>query len=156
MRNDLNLRIGFLSAGGWDTHANQGNVTGQLANNLGNLSRAIAQLRQDFSEPGDVVVVMSEFGRTAVENGTRGTDHGFGNAMWLVGNRVNGGRWHGQWTGLARGNLNEARDLPAHHDYRAVLAQVMRSTFAMSDTALASVLPNSKWDTRLDGLMRRT
>ena len=156
MRNDRNLCIGFLSAGGWDTHANQGNATGQLANNLGNLGRAIAQLRQDFSELGDVVVVMSEFGRTAVENGTRGTDHGYGNAMWLVGNRVNGGRWHGQWTGLARGNLNEARDLPAHHDYRAVLAQVMRSTFAMPDSALASVLPNSKWDTRLDGLMRKT
>ena len=156
MRNDRNLRIGFLSAGGWDTHANQGNATGQLANNLGNLGRAIAQLRQDFSEPGDVVVVMSEFGRTAVENGTRGTDHGYGNAMWLVGNRVNGGRWHGQWTGLARGNLNEARDLPAHHDYRAVLAQVMRSTLAMPDSALASVLPNAKWDTRLDSLMRRT
>jgi uncharacterized protein (DUF1501 family) len=156
MRNDRNLRIGFLSAGGWDTHANQGNVTGQLANNLGNLGRAIAQLRQDLSEPGDVVVVMSEFGRTTLENGTRGTDHGFGNAMWLVGNRVNGGRWHGQWTGLARGNLNEARDLPAHHDYRAVLAQVMRSTFAMPDSALASVLPNTKWDTQLDGLMRQT
>jgi len=156
MRNDRNLRIGFLSAGGWDTHANQGNATGQLANNLGNLGRGIAQLRQDFSEPGDVVVAMSEFGRTALENGTRGTDHGYGNAMWLVGNRVNGGRWHGQWTGLARGNLNEARDLPAHHDYRAVLAQVMRSTFAMQDSALASVLPNTKWDTRLDSLMRRT
>ncbi len=156
MRNDRNLRLGFLSAGGWDTHANQGNATGQLANNLGNLGRAIAQLRQDFSEPGDVVVVMSEFGRTAVENGTRGTDHGYGNAMWLVGNRVNGGRWHGQWTGLARGNLNEARDLPAHHDYRAVLAQVMRSTFAMQDSALGNVLPNTRWDTRLDGLMRRT
>lgn len=156
MRNDRNLRIGFLSAGGWDTHANQGNATGQLANNLGNLGRGITQLRQDFSEPGDVVVVMSEFGRTALENGTRGTDHGYGNAMWLVGNRVNGGRWHGQWTGLARGNLNEARDLPAHHDYRAVLAQVMRSTFAMQDSALASVLPNTKWDTRLDSLMRRT
>lgn len=156
MRNDLNLRLGFLSAGGWDTHANQGNATGQLANNLGNLGRAIAQLRQDFSEPGDVVVVMSEFGRTAVENGTRGTDHGYGNAMWLVGNRINGGRWHGQWTGLARGNLNEARDLPAHHDYRAVLAQVMRNTFAMQDSALASLFPNSQWDTRLDGLMRTT
>ena len=155
MRADRNFRIGFLSAGGWDTHANQGNATGQLANNLGNLGRAIAQLRQDFSEPGDVVVVMSEFGRTAAENGTRGTDHGYGNAMWLVGNRVNGGRWHGQWTGLARGNLNEARDLPAHHDYRAVLAQVMRSTLAMSDSALASILPNTRWDTRLDGLMRR-
>ncbi len=156
MRNDRNLQLGFLSAGGWDTHANQGNATGQLANNLGNLGRAIAQLRQDFSEPGDMVVVMSEFGRTAVENGTRGTDHGYGNAMWLVGNRVNGGRWHGQWTGLARGNLNEARDLPAHHDYRAVLAQVMRSTFAMQDSALSNVLPNTRWDTRLDSLMRRT
>ena len=156
MRNDRNLQLGFLSAGGWDTHANQGNATGQLANNLGNLGRAIAQLRQDFSEPGDVVMVMSEFGRTAVENGTRGTDHGFGNAIWLVGNRVNGGHWHGQWTGLARGNLNEARDLPAHHDYRAVLAQVMRNTLGMSDSVLANVLPNARWDARLDGLMRKS
>lgn len=155
MRNDRNLRIGFLSAGGWDTHANQGNGTGQLANNLGNLGRGIAQLRQDFSEPGDVVVVMSEFGRTAAENGTRGTDHGFGNAIWLVGSRVQGGRWHGQWTGLARGNLNEARDLPAHHDYRAVLAQVLRTTFAMPESALAAVLPGAAWDARLDGLMRQ-
>ena len=154
MRNDRNLRIGFLSAGGWDTHANQGNATGQLANNLGNLGRAITQLRQDFAEPGDVVVVMSEFGRTAAENGSRGTDHGFGNALWLMGSRVNGGRWHGQWTGLARGNLNEARDLPAHHDYRAVLAQVLRRTFALPDSALASVLPGTRWDSKLDGVLR--
>ena len=153
MRNDRQLSLGFLSAGGWDTHANQGNAVGQLANNLANLGRAIAQLRQDFSEPGDVVVVMSEFGRTAAENGTRGTDHGFGNAIWLVGNRVNGGRWHGQWTGLARGNLNEARDLPAHHDYRAVIAQVLRSTFATPDSILAHVLPGARWDSRLDSLI---
>ena len=156
MRSDRSLAIGFLSAGGWDTHANQGNASGQLATNLGNLGRAIAQLRQDFSEPGDVVMVMSEFGRTSAENGTRGTDHGFGNALWLVGNRVNGGRWHGQWTGLARGNLNEARDLPAHHDYRAVLAQVLRATFGLPDSAMARVLPDTQWDTRLDGLLRRT
>ena len=156
MRSDRGLAIGFLSAGGWDTHANQGNASGQLANNLGNLGRAIAQLRQDFSEPGDVVVVMSEFGRTSAENGTRGTDHGFGNALWLIGNRVNGGRWHGQWTGLARGNLNEARDLPAHHDYRAVLAQVLRGTFGLPDSAMASVLPGTRWDTRLDSLLRKT
>ena len=156
MRTDRSLAIGFLSAGGWDTHANQGNASGQLANNLGNLGRAIAQLRQDFSEPGDVVIVMSEFGRTSAENGTRGTDHGFGNALWLIGNRVNGGRWHGQWTGLARGNLNEARDLPAHHDYRAVLAQVLRGTFGLPDSAMASVLPGARWDTRLDSLLRKT
>ena len=155
MRNDRALRLGFLSAGGWDTHANQGQVTGPLANNLGNLGRGIAQLRQDFSEPGDVIVVMSEFGRTARENGTRGTDHGFGNALWLVGNRINGGRWHGQWSGLAPGNLNEARDLPAHHDYRAVLAQVLRTSFALPDTALANLLSGARWDSRLDGLMRK-
>ena len=156
MRSDRSLALGFLSAGGWDTHANQGNTSGQLANNLGNLGRAIAQLRQDFSEPGDVVMVMSEFGRTSFENGTRGTDHGFGNALWLIGNRVTGGRWHGQWTGLARGNLNEARDLPAHHDYRAVLAQVLRGTFGLPDSAMASVLPDARWDTRLDNLLRKT
>lgn len=156
MRNDRSLRLGFLSAGGWDTHANQGAATGPLANNLGNLARGVAQLRQDFSEARDVIVVMSEFGRTTAENGTRGTDHGFGNAMWLIGNRVNGGRWHGQWTGLAHGNLNEGRDLPAHHDYRAVLAQVLRRTFALGDTSLAAVLPGASWDSRLDGLMAKT
>jgi len=153
MRNDRKLRIGFLSAGGWDTHANQGAATGQLANNLGNLARGIAQLRQDFSEPGDVVVVMSEFGRTSAENGTRGTDHGFGNAMWLMGNRVAGGRWHGAWTGL--GQLNEGRDLPAHHDYRSVLAQVLRGAFALGDSQLADVLPGAKWDKRLDGVFNK-
>lgn len=156
MRNDRNLRLGFLSAGGWDTHANQGAASGQLANNLANLGKGIAQVRQDFSEPGDVIVVMSEFGRTSAENGTRGTDHGFGNALWLIGNRVAGGRWHGEWTGLAQGNLNEGRDLPAHHDYRAVLAQVLRRTFALGDSQLSDVLPNTRWDRRLDGLLNKT
>ncbi len=155
MRNDRNLQISFLSAGGWDTHANQGNVSGQLANNLANLARGITQLRQDFNESSDVILVMSEFGRTSAENGTRGTDHGFGNALWLIGNQVNGGQWHGQWTGLGRGNLNENRDLPAHHDYRAVLAQVLRRTMALPDTALATLLPGANWDARLDGLMRK-
>lgn len=156
MRNDRSLSIGFLSAGGWDTHANQGNATGQLANNLANLARGIAQLRQDFSESGDVILVMSEFGRTSAENGTRGTDHGFGNALWLIGNPVNGGKWHGLWTGLARGNLNENRDLPAHHDYRAVLAQVFKRNFSMTDSGLAALLPDANWDARLDGLMHKS
>lgn len=155
MRNDPQLRLGFLSAGGWDTHANQGNATGQLANNLGNLARGLAQLRSEFDQSGDLIIVMSEFGRTAQENGTRGTDHGFGNALWLIGNRVHGGKVHGQWTGLTRGNLNENRDLPAHHDYRAVLAQALRSTFALPDSQLQALLPGSSWDRRLDGLFRK-
>ncbi len=156
MRNDPRLRLGFLSAGGWDTHANQGNALGPLANNLGNLARGLAQLRSEFDQAGDLIIVMSEFGRTAAENGTKGTDHGFGNALWLIGNRVHGGKVHGQWTGLARGNLNDNRDLPAHHDYRAVLAQALRSTFALPDSQLQSLLPASTWDKSLDGLFRKT
>jgi uncharacterized protein (DUF1501 family) len=155
MRNDPGLRLGFLSAGGWDTHANQGAATGQLANNLGNLARGLAQLRTEIDQPGDVIVVMSEFGRTVQENGTKGTDHGFGNAMWLIGNRVSGGKAHGQWTGLARSNLNDNRDLPAHHDYRAVLAQALRSSFALPDSQLQALLPGSSWDQRLDGIFRK-
>lgn len=155
MRNDRRLRIGFLSAGGWDTHANQGAVTGQLANNLGSLARGLAQLRVDFDQPGDVIVVMSEFGRTSAENGTKGTDHGFGNTMWMIGNRINGGQTHGLWNGLSNGNLNEVRDLPAHHDYRSALAQVLRATFATSDSQLQILLPGSNWDQRLDGLIRK-
>jgi uncharacterized protein (DUF1501 family) len=154
MRNDTQLRLGFLSAGGWDTHANQGNATGQLANNLGNLARGLAQLRSEFDQSGDLIMVMSEFGRTAAENGTKGTDHGFGNALWLIGNRVQGGKVHGQWTGMARANLNDNRDLPAHHDYRAVLAQTLRSTFKLPDSQLQTLLPGSNWDPRLDGLFR--
>jgi len=155
MRKDRRLRLGFLSAGGWDTHVNQGAATGALAGSLQRLAGALLALRHDFGEPGDVIVVASEFGRTAAENGTRGTDHGHGNAIWLIGDGVAGGRWHGRWTGLAPADLNEQRDLPAHHDFRAVLAQVLRPTFQLTDSALQDVLPGAAWDRRLDGLMRR-
>ena len=154
MRNDRRLRLGFLTAGGWDTHANQGAATGMLAQNLGRLAQALMQLRRDFSEPGDVIAVVSEFGRTAVENGTRGTDHGHGNTLWLIGNRINGGRWHGQWSGLARANLNEGRDLPVHHDFRAVFAQVLRAGFGVGERQLQDVFPGAKFDPRLSGLLR--
>jgi uncharacterized protein (DUF1501 family) len=154
MRQDRRLRLGFLSAGGWDTHANQGAATGALANNLGNLARTIVQLRRDFSQPNDVVVVCSEFGRTSAENGTRGTDHGHGNTLWLLGNRVSGGRWHGTWSGLAQGNLHEGRDLPVHHDFRGVLAQVLRSTQGVGNGQLDALFPGFAWDGALDGLMR--
>ena len=154
MRNDRRLRLGFLSAGGWDTHANQGAATGALANNLGKLADALVQLRRDFSEPGDVILVASEFGRTAVENGTRGTDHGHGNTLWLIGNRINGGRWHGNWTGLAKANLNEARDLPVHQDFRSVLAQVLQQGFQLNDGQLQSLFPGAKLDRQLAQLLR--
>jgi uncharacterized protein (DUF1501 family) len=154
MRKDHQLRLGFLSAGGWDTHVNQGAASGALAQNLGQLAATLVQLRRDFSEANDVVVVVSEFGRTSAENGTRGTDHGHGNALWLMGNAVAGGRWHGKWAGLAQSKLHEGRDLPVHHDFRAVLAQVLRRTQGLNALEVDRLFPGYAWDTSLDGLMR--
>ena len=154
MRQNPQLRLGFLSAGGWDTHANQGAATGNLAQNLGNLSAALLQLRRDFSQANDVVLVCSEFGRTSAENGTRGTDHGHGNALWLMGDAVQGGRWHGQWQGLAPDRLHEGRDVPVHHDFRAVIAQVLQRTQGLDRPALDRLFPGFGWDASLNGLMR--
>jgi uncharacterized protein (DUF1501 family) len=154
MRNDRRLRLGFLSAGGWDSHANQGAATGALSQSLDKLGQALVQLRQAFSEPGDVILVASEFGRTAAENGTRGTDHGHGNTLWLIGNRINGGRWHGEWSGLSSGNLHEARDLPVHHDFRSVFSQVLRSGFDLNDRQLQDMFPGGTLDKGLAGLMK--
>lgn len=145
MNGNPRLQIGFLSAGGWDTHAGQGAAKGGLANSLGRLAQTLVALRRGFSRPGDVVVVVSEFGRTSAENGTGGTDHGWGNAMLLIGERVNGGRWHGRWEGLAQDRLNERRDLPAFHDYRAVLSLVLRSTQGVSDAQLNAIFPASPY-----------
>lgn len=153
MRQDKRLRLGFLSAGGWDTHAGQGAITGTLARNLGSLTSTLLHLRREFSQADDMVLVVSEFGRTAAENGTRGTDHGHGNALWLMGNAVNGGRWHGQWSGLAQANLHEGRDLPVHHDFRAVLAQVLRRTQGLNADQLETLFPGFTWDKALDSLM---
>jgi uncharacterized protein (DUF1501 family) len=155
MRSDPSLRVGFLSAGGWDTHANQGAARGLLANNFAGLARALGQLRSDFDRPDDFIVVLSEFGRTAAENGSRGTDHGRGNAMWLIGARVAGGRAHGRWEGLAPDRLNEGRDLPVLHDFRAVLAQVLARGLDLPETRLADVFPGARWEDTLDGLVRR-
>jgi uncharacterized protein (DUF1501 family) len=155
MRADATLRIGFLSAGGWDTHVNQGAATGLLATRLGNLATALVQLRSDFDRPGDLVLVFSEFGRTSAENGSRGTDHGRGNALWMIGREVAGGRVHGRWEGLAPGSLNEGRDLPVLHDFRSVIAQPLARIFRLPDSRLAELFPGAAWDTSLDGLVRR-
>jgi uncharacterized protein (DUF1501 family) len=88
-----------------------------------------------------VVVVMSEFGRTARENGTGGTDHGHGNVMWVLGGKVNGGRVYGDWQGLEDAALNEGRDLPVTTDFRSVLAQVAERHLLLSDKQLAQVFP---------------
>src|SRR3954467_13263601 len=112
----VGLEVAFTDTGNdirWDTHTNEGNGRGQLANFLRTFSQAIAAFTTDLGKRMDDVLVltMSEFGRTARENGSRGTDHGHGNAMFVVGNSVKGGKVYGEWKGLKDDQLNEGRDL---------------------------------------------
>jgi len=124
----VGLQLGFAEAGGWDTHVNQGNGNGQLANRLREFGQGIAAFLTDLGPARDEVmlVTMSEFGRTVRENGSRGTDHGHGNVMMLFGNGLNGGRVHGRWPGLSGSQLYEGRDLAVTTDFRSVLAEIAR------------------------------
>jgi uncharacterized protein (DUF1501 family) len=143
MRNDPKIQLAFVALGGWDTHASQGAATGQLANRLAPLGQGLAVLAERLGPlfEDTVVVVMSEFGRTARENGNGGTDHGHGNVMWIMGGKVNGGKVHGQWEGVGDDVLNEGRDLPVTTDFRAVLAQVAERHLRLDDRRLGQVFP---------------
>src|SRR5918993_4805213 len=110
---DVGLEVAFAESGNWDHHANEGAATGQLANRLDDFGRGIAALARDLGDRmQDVVILtMSEFGRTVGENGNRGTDHGHGNAMMVLGGGVRGGRIYGRWPGLGPGQRHNGRDL---------------------------------------------
>jgi len=122
----VGLEVAFAEAGGWDTHSNQGGSRGQLANLLRDFGQSIAALATDLGKQMDDVVVltMSEFGRTARENGTRGTDHGHANAMFVLGNSVRGGKVYGDWKGLTNDKLYEGRDLDVTTDFRDVFGEI--------------------------------
>lgn len=152
MRNDARVQLAFVALGGWDTHAGQGAATGQLANRLAPLGLGLAQFAQVLGPAFDdtVVLVVSEFGRTARENGTGGTDHGHGNVMWLLGGKVAGGRVHGRWPGIDDAALHESRDLAITTDFRTVLAQVLERHLRLSDPQLHVVLP--QWTPPADAL----
>ncbi len=124
---NVGLEVAFTDVGGWDTHAGEGGAQGQLANNLKTFAAAIAAFTKDLgSRMGDVVLVtMSEFGRTVRENGNRGTDHGHGNVMFMVGGGVKGGKVYGQWRGLTPEKLFEGRDLAVTTDFRDVFGEML-------------------------------
>jgi uncharacterized protein (DUF1501 family) len=137
----VGLEVAFTDIGGWDTHVNEGNQQGQLSNLLRQFSSAIAALYTDLGQRMDDVVVltMSEFGRTAKENGNRGTDHGHANAMFVAGNSVRGGKVYGDWPGLKSDQLNEGRDLALTTDFRAVFSEIASKHLGAS--RLQSVFP---------------
>ncbi len=124
---DVGLEVAFLDSGGWDNHVNEGGAQGQLAGLLRDLGQGLAAFAADMgSRLGDVVFVsMSEFGRTARENGNRGTDHGHGNYMFVLGGPVKGGKVYSRWPGLGPDQLNQDRDLKVTTDYRSVLAEIL-------------------------------
>ena len=151
----VGLEIAFTDVGGWDTHVNQGNARGQLANLLQQFSSAIAAFYQDLGQRMDDVVVltMSEFGRTVKENGNRGTDHGHANAMLVLGNSVHGGQVYGKWPGLKSDQLFEGRDLALTTDFRDVFGEVAARHLGTSD--LKSVFPRySISETNFKGFFR--
>lgn len=127
---------------GWDTHTNQGPQTGTMANLLENLANAVGAFYADMftgNAPRVTVVIMSEFGRRLMENGSLGTDHGHGNVMLVLGQCVQGGRVLSQWPGLQPGQLFEGRDLAVTIDYRDILAELVQNR--LGNTDLASVFP---------------
>jgi uncharacterized protein (DUF1501 family) len=138
---DVGLEVAFLDSGGWDNHVNEGGVQGQLSNLLKDLGQGIAAFHQDMGDRmGDVMFVsMSEFGRTAHENGNRGTDHGHANCMFVMGGDVKGGRVYTKWPGLNEDQLNQGRDLAVTTDYRSVLGEIISKH--LGDRTLTSVFP---------------
>jgi uncharacterized protein (DUF1501 family) len=132
----------FLDCGGWDNHVNEGGAQGQLANLLRDLSQSLAAFHQDMGDRmADIVVVtMSEFGRTAKENGNRGTDHGHANCMFVMGGDVKGGRVYGKWPGLEEHQLNEGRDLALTTDFRSVVGEILVCHLSVKN--LAPVFPS--------------
>jgi uncharacterized protein (DUF1501 family) len=127
MKANLGVEVAFADAGGWDHHMNEGAVQGQLAIRLADLAQSLAAFWIDLGDlAGETVVLtMSEFGRTARENGNRGTDHGHANAMFVMGGPVKGGKVYGRWPGLAPEQLYEGRDLALTTDFRTVLGEVI-------------------------------
>jgi uncharacterized protein (DUF1501 family) len=142
---DRRIRLAFTALGGWDTHVNQGNAKGQLANRLKPLGDGLATLARDLGKDWNdtIVVAISEFGRTAKENGNRGTDHGHGNVIWVAGGKVRGGRVYGEWPGLGPSQLHENRDLAITTDYRTVLATVIGRHLRVADGPLSQIFPGA-------------
>ncbi|MBV9307501.1 MAG: DUF1501 domain-containing protein [Acidobacteriaceae bacterium] len=152
---NVGLEVAFTDVGGWDTHVNETGPqphTGQLANLLRDFGDALAAFSQDMGDRmADITLVtMSEFGRTAKENGSRGTDHGHANVMFVLGGPVRGGHIYGDWPGLAPEQLYEGRDLNVTTDFRTVLSELVSKQ--MGNRQIASVFPGFT-DQKMRGIL---
>jgi uncharacterized protein (DUF1501 family) len=147
---NVGVEVAFADIGGWDTLFNQMGQRasqGTLANQLTELGAGLAAFYKDLGDRmADVAVVtMSEFGRTAKENGTRGTDHGHANVMFVMGGGINGGI-RGEWPGLEQEQLYEGRDLNITTDFRDVLSELV--THHLGNRQVGAVFPGYAADAR--------
>ena len=138
---NLGVQVAFADIGGWDHHVNEGSTQGQIANVLREFSQSLSAFWIDLGDLAEdtVVVTMSEFGRTARENGNRGTDHGHANVMFVMGGPVKGGRVYGPWPGLEQPQLYEGRDLAVTTDFRRVLGEAVAKH--LGNSRLEQVFP---------------
>ncbi len=144
IKSDVGVEIAFAESGGWDTHVNQGSAQGQLATRLREFGQGLAALYRDLGDrmADTVILTMSEFGRTARQNGNGGTDHGHATCFLALGGSVQGGKVLGQWPGLAPEQLYEGRDLALTTDFRNVFGEVAQRHLGVQD--LAAVFPGRK------------
>jgi uncharacterized protein (DUF1501 family) len=157
MRSEGGPDVAVIEASGWDTHANQGGAKGALAQRLAGLDLALRGLADELGPlwPQTAVLVVTEFGRTAAMNGTRGTDHGTGGCAFLAGGAVRGGRVMADWPGLARAALLDDRDLRPTLDLRSVFKGVLDEHMHVGAKTLATrIFPDSSGARPLQGLMR--
>jgi uncharacterized protein (DUF1501 family) len=134
---DVGLEVAFADLSGWDTHANQGSVAGQLSNRLREFGDGIAALYRDLGDrmQNVVIVTMTEFGRAIKQNGSGGTDHGHASALFMAGGPVKGGKVYGKWPGLGPNQLFEGRDLALTTDFRDVFAEILTKHMHTMDVA---------------------
>ena len=157
MRSDGGPEVAVIEASGWDTHANQGGAKGALAQRLAGLDKALRSLADELGPlwPQTAVLVVTEFGRTAAINGTRGTDHGTGGCAFLAGGAVRGGRVIADWPGLRPTALLDNRDLKPTLDLRSIFKAVLDEHMHVDANTLAKrVFPDSSGARPLQGLMR--
>ena len=140
---DIGVEVAFAESQGWDHHVNEGGATGQLARGLDDFARGLAALYTDLGDRMEDVLIltMSEFGRSVAENGSRGTDHGHGNVMLLLGGGVRGGEVHGPWPGLSPVQRFEGRDLAVTTDFRDLFGEVLVRHLGLTTAGANQIFP---------------
>ncbi|MEM8719185.1 MAG: DUF1501 domain-containing protein [Cyanobacteria bacterium P01_G01_bin.39] len=151
MVGNAKTQLAFLEVGGWDTHINQNPVFDRLLPSLGKGLAALVEGLEPISAE-TIIIVMSEFGRTVKENGNKGTDHGYGNIMWLLGDAIRGGKVYGEWSGLSESSLFENRDLPVNTDFREIITHVLEHQFVLNDDSLKRIFPDYSINNAVDFL----